>query len=104
MTSLIKNILNDKSYKKMDSSSNFLYDLSDLPGLVPEVTIPECLICYDSRGLKPIIVCRLCSKFVHYKCYQKFIKKNNYYAMKCIQCDTRSLQFKKKWWQSWCCF
>ena len=36
--------------------------------------------------------------------YKKFTEKNSYYTMKCIQCDTRSLHFSKKWWQSWCCF
>lgn len=64
----------------------------------------DCLICYDMKDCKPIVVCSLCSKFCHYKCYKKFTKKNNFYAMKCIQCGTRSLQFKKSWWQFWCCF
>lgn len=64
----------------------------------------ECLICYDSMGLSPIVKCGICSKFVHYECYKIFSTKNNYYKMKCVQCGTRSLQFTKKWWQCWCCF
>ena len=93
-----------KLYKK-DSLRKYL-----IGGITEESQISlndsdnECLICYDEKGLAPIVHCSLCSKFVHYKCYKKFTKKNKFYTMKCVQCGTRSLQFTKKCWQSWCCF
>lgn len=104
---VVQNI-NDKNYKqlyKKNSLRKYLMGgISEESVILPNNSDNDCLICYDRKGTKPFVVCSLCSKFVHYKCYKKFTEKNNYYTMKCIQCDTRSLQFSKKWWQSWCCF
>ena len=78
--------------------------ISEESVVLPNNSDNDCLICYDRKGSKPVVICSLCSKFVHYKCHKQFTEKNSYYTMKCIQCDTRSLHFSKKWWQSWCCF
>lgn len=62
----------------------------------------ECIICYERLdGVE--VGCVLCSNSSHYRCYKRFIKKGNNYKMKCVHCGTRSLCFRKKWWQMWCC-
>ena len=105
----------DREVKNNDNNHQYLYKKSSLRkylvgGITEESSIlpndgdNDCLICYDERGMAPIVSCSLCLKFVHYKCYKKFTKKNKFYTMKCVQCGTRSLQFTKKCWQSWCCF
>ena len=63
----------------------------------------ECIICFNKVKKKTsIVTCKLCSNIFHYKCYKEFTEKNNYYAMKCCQCGTRTLKFdiKKLWF---CC-
>lgn len=93
-----------KIYKKSSLIKYLIGGISEESEVLYNNDDNDCLICYDIKDCKPIVVCSLCSKFCHYKCYKKFTKKNNFYAMKCIQCGTRSLQFKKSWWQFWCCF
>lgn len=104
---VVQNI-NDKNnkqlYKKNSLRKYLMGGISEESVVLPNNSDNDCLICYDSKGSKPVVICSLCSKFVHYKCYKKFTEKNSYYTMKCIQCNTRSLHFSKKWWQSWCCF
>jgi hypothetical protein len=88
-----------------DRNDSELYDKNSLHKyLIGGDMDNDCLVCYDPKGIMPIVTCNLCSKFIHYKCYKKFTKKNSYYTMKCIQCNTRSLQFSKQCWQCWCCF
>jgi hypothetical protein len=109
----VKNIISDvDEYRKnYDKNNHKIYSKNSLRNYLMGDTsndgilrMDDCLICYDVRGLSPIVKCSLCSKFVHYKCYKIFSKKNSYYKMKCIQCETRSLQFTKKWWQCWQCW
>jgi len=92
---------NDKIYKKNSLRNYLIGDSLNEDDISRD---DDCLICYDVRGLSPIVKCSICSKFVHYKCYKNFSKKNSYYKMKCIQCGTRSLKFTKKWWQCWKCW
>ena len=63
----------------------------------------ECIICFE-KNKSPIVTCGLCSNYSHYTCYKKFTKKNNFYKMKCVHCGTRSVRFRKKWWQTWWCY
>jgi hypothetical protein len=63
----------------------------------------ECIICFE-KNKYPIVTCSLCSNYSHYTCYKKFTKKNNFYKMKCVHCGTRSVRFRKKWWQTWWCY
>ena len=63
----------------------------------------ECLICYNKVGKNTSIVsCKLCSNVVHYKCYKEFTEKNNFYAMKCCHCGTKTLKFNIKYWWNCC--
>ena len=96
--------INANIYNKNSLRKYLMGNISEESVVLPNNSDNDCLICYDERGVKPVVICSLCSKFVHYKCYKKFTEKNSYYTMKCIQCGTRSLQFSKKWWQWWCCF
>ena len=63
----------------------------------------ECIICFEKNN-SPIVTCSLCSNYSHYTCYNTFTKKNNFYKMKCLHCGTKSIQYRKKWWQFWCCY
>ena len=70
----------------------------------PDYNKDECLICYEKveKNMSKV-TCKLCDNIVHYKCYKKFIEKNNSYKNKCCHCSTHSLKFKiNHWWN--CCF
>tara|TARA_B100000795_G_C22607657_1_gene363800 strand:+ start:130 stop:444 length:315 start_codon:yes stop_codon:yes gene_type:complete len=63
----------------------------------------ECLICYNKVGKNTSFVsCKLCSNVFHYKCYKEFTEKNNFYAMKCCHCGTKTLKFNIKHWWNFC--
>ena len=54
----------------------------------------ECVICFDSMDKKQKLVkCFLCFNYVHTKCYDKWIKKNeitsSIYYQKCFYCQQR---------------
>ena len=59
----------------------------------------ECLICFNQfKSYQASVHCNFCNNVCHYKCYKNFTRKNNYYAMKCLHCRTRSIYFRKPWW------
>jgi len=88
---ILKSLMRNSPYCEIEEETNNLSKSS------------ECIICFEVMS-SPIVTCSLCSNYSHYKCYNKFIKKNKNYQMKCVHCGTRSLRFRKKWWQLWCCF
>ena len=54
----------------------------------------ECAICFDSMNKKKKLVkCTLCFNYVHTKCYNRWMKKNeitsNIYYQKCFYCQQR---------------
>jgi len=93
---------NKKEHSEVSSETNelrkFLIDKSI--HIDPNL---ECIICFE-KNKYPIVTCSLCSNYSHYTCYKKFTKKNGFYKMKCVHCGTRSVQFRKKWWQAWWCY
>jgi hypothetical protein len=70
--------------------------------LDPYITKDECLICYVKVTKKSYVSCKLCSNICHYDCYKRLVKKNQFYAMRCCHCQTRSLKFNIK--STCCCF
>ena len=64
----------------------------------------ECFICFNNIDKKTSKVsCSLCCNYAHYECYKNFIKKNNYYANKCLYCNTKTIKYDMNYWWN-CCF
>jgi hypothetical protein len=64
----------------------------------------ECMICYEKLGRKKTIGCKLCEYRCHKDCYKRFTKKNQYFLMRCLHCQTRTIDYKKKKIYMLCCF
>ena len=66
--------------------------------------LEECLVCFDTISNKKYVVCKLCNRKCHKDCYNRFVRKNPFFSMKCFQCQTKSINFKKKKRYISCCF
>ena len=57
----------------------------------------ECMICYEKLGKsRKKVGCKLCNYRCHKDCYKRFTNKNQFFLMRCLHCQTRTIEYEKK--------
>jgi hypothetical protein len=95
---------NNRNNKKKDNK-----DISDC-GIEVEsekngcFSMDECLVCYEKLGKRKTVGCKLCEYRCHKECYKRFTKKNQYFLMRCLHCQTRTVDYACMKKRYLCCF
>lgn len=91
---------NFNKYDNLEKSKN----LDNIKEMDEKRELEECLVCFDPIDNKKYVMCKLCNRKCHTDCYKRFVKKSPFFNMKCFQCQTKSVKFKKKIRYNLCCF